>query len=229
MNESESALPVALVRPDVAGAAESMRLFQQVKSQILSSDDIVEISRKKYIKRSGWRKISLAFNISTELKAVERVQDGDKIVARVQARATAPNGRVAEEVGVCDSSEFERGNLRGTLHNVETKAATRAINRAISDLVGGGEVSAEEVQGSEREQGGKSESVPSEGTVEEQLEALPWQAAASGKCDYVKNPSAELLAAVRNSKGGVKGGAHHFTASSTEATLFRFKRGTKQD
>lgn len=42
--------------------------------------------------------------------------------------------------------------LKATLHNIESKAATRAINRAISDLVGGGEVSAEEIQGEEKGQ-----------------------------------------------------------------------------
>lgn len=35
--------------------------------------------------------------------------------------------------------------LKETLHNVETKAATRAINKAISDLVAEGEVFGEEI------------------------------------------------------------------------------------
>jgi hypothetical protein len=144
----ESPLPV-VVRPDVPATVESMNLFQRLKTEALAAEDIIEIQGKKYIKRSGWRKVSLAFNISTEITKVDRVQEGENLVVRVQARARAPNGRVAEEVGVCDSSEFEKGNLKATLHNIESKAATRAINRAISDLVGGGEVSAEEMIQSE--------------------------------------------------------------------------------
>jgi len=135
-----------IAKPNVQAALEVMRAFQELKQKVLDANDTVMISGKQYIKRSGWRKIAMAFNISTEIVRVEREKIDDKTyVVRVIARARAPGGRVSEEAGVCDSSEFERGNLQGTLHNIETKAVTRAINRAISNLVGGGEVSAEEI------------------------------------------------------------------------------------
>jgi len=135
-----------IAKPDVKGALEIMSAFQELKQKVLDANDTVMISGKQYTKRSGWRKIAMAFNISTEIVKIEREKIDDKTyVVRVIARAIAPGGRVSEEIGVCDSSEFERGNLQGTLHNIETKAVTRAINRAISNLVGGGEVSAEEI------------------------------------------------------------------------------------
>lgn len=135
-----------VLRPDVNGLLESLREFQTLKAKALDKNDTILISGKSYVKRSGWRKIQLAFNISTAIVSVERAGEAEgRLVVRVKARATAPNGRVAEELGVCDYTEFQRGRLEGTLHNVESKAATRAINRAISDLVGGGEISAEEV------------------------------------------------------------------------------------
>jgi hypothetical protein len=56
------------------------------------------------------------------------------------------------------------------------------------------------------------------------LEVMPWVPARSGKCDYVRDAPAELVAAVRAVKGGVRGSTHHFTASPTELTLFRFAR-----
>jgi hypothetical protein len=56
------------------------------------------------------------------------------------------------------------------------------------------------------------------------LEALAWVPARSGKCDYVKDAPAELVAAVRTVKGGIRGDRYHYTASSTEPTLFRFRR-----
>ena len=60
--------------------------------------------------------------------------------------------------------------------------------------------------------------------LEKRLEELAWVEAASKKCDYVRDGPADLIEAVRKSKGGIKGTAHHFTASTTEPTLFRFKR-----
>jgi hypothetical protein len=56
------------------------------------------------------------------------------------------------------------------------------------------------------------------------LDGLPWVAARSGRCDYVRDAPTELVEAVRAVKGGVRGSAHHFTASATEPTLFRFAR-----
>lgn len=134
-----------LVLPDVEQAAYAMKKFQEIKSRILDENDVVKIQGKTYTKRSGWRKIALAFNIRTEVLGIEREHVDDVMIIRVRARATANNGRYSDEVAVCDSSEFT-GNLKPTLHNIETKAVTRAVNRAISDLVGGGEVSAEEIE-----------------------------------------------------------------------------------
>ena len=134
-----------IAKPDVQGAVEVMRAFQELKQKVLDANDTVTISGKQYIKRSGWRKIAMAFNITTEIVKIEREKIDNVYVVRVVARAKTPMGRISEEAGVCDSTEFERGNLQGTLHNIETKAVTRAINRAISNLVGGGEVSAEEI------------------------------------------------------------------------------------
>jgi len=132
-------------KPDVQGALEIIKAFQELKQKVLDANDTVVINGKQYIKRSGWRKIAMAFNVSTEVVKIEREKIDNIYVVRVIARATALGGRISEEIGVCDSTEFERGNLQGTLHNIETKATTRAINRAISNLVGGGEVSAEEI------------------------------------------------------------------------------------
>jgi hypothetical protein len=141
----ELALPAANI-PDVDGAVKSMRLFQELKEKLLTENDVVKISGKSYIKRSGWRRVALAFNVSTSVLEVQRERVGeDQIVVRARVRATAPNGRFSEDVGVCDSSEFKTGRIEVSLHNIETKAVTRALNRAISDLCGGGEVSAEEL------------------------------------------------------------------------------------
>lgn len=63
--------------------------------------------------------------------------------------------------------------------------------------------------------------------LEASLEGLTWVQASSKKCDFVKDPPADLIAAVRASKDGVKGARHHFTAHATDPVLFRFGRGQK--
>ena len=139
-----------VVSPDVEGTVSALEKFLKLKEEVLQENDTVMISGKKYIKRSGWRKIALAFNVSTEIISVERDYGSDLKICHVKARAIAPNGRVSEEIASCDSTEFQ-GNIKFSVHNLETKAATRAINRAISNLVGGGEVSAEEIEQGENE------------------------------------------------------------------------------
>ena len=134
-----------VVSPDVEGTVSALKKFLELKEEVLQENDTVMISSKKYIKRSGWRKIALAFNVSTEIISVERDYGSDLKICHVKARAIAPNGRVSEEIASCDSTEFT-GNIKFSVHNLETKSATRAINRAISNLVGGGEVSAEEIE-----------------------------------------------------------------------------------
>ena len=146
-----------VVSPDVEGTVSALKKFLELKEEVLQENDTVMISGKKYIKRSGWRKIALAFNVSTEIVSVERDYGSDLKICHIKARAIAPNGRISEEIASCDSTEFvyedkdNKKQVKFTIHNMETKAATRAINRAISNLVGGGEVSAEEIEQGENE------------------------------------------------------------------------------
>jgi hypothetical protein len=70
--------------------------------------------------------------------------------AEVWIRAIAPNGQYGDGYGYCslDEGRFKSWRGRQKLENdLRTTATTRAKNRAISDLVGMGELSAEEIQG----------------------------------------------------------------------------------
>src|SRR5690606_33732696 len=74
-------------------------------------------------------------------------------VARVIVRGTAPWGQSVEAVGLCSTRElrfYSRGQPNPTArakaeHDCEATAATRATNRANSDLLAAGAVSAEDV------------------------------------------------------------------------------------
>ncbi len=149
-NQPGSEVNTALVVPDVNAAAKSMELFTELKTKILTGDnDIVHIKGRPFITRQGWRKIALAFNITTEIIGTAPIHNPERVSETlgyvIQVRAVAKNGRFAVEIAACEKSEF-KDPKEATTHNIITKATTRAVNRAISDLVGGGEISAEELE-----------------------------------------------------------------------------------
>ena len=147
--------------------------FERIKTQLLTKDDMENIQDSMFITKSGWRKIATAFNVSVEATEKEKVIEDGVVRWRVTARAVAPNGKSATGMAMCGSNEsnhmefMAKGNeekpegdnifkvdghwrrLKDPRevdeHNIYATAETRAKNRAISDLVGGGEVSAEEL------------------------------------------------------------------------------------
>lgn len=140
--------------------AESFSEYQELLPKLLTESDWQDAGRDgKFVKKSGWRKIATAFDLDVVLveEVVERDVDGSILRAKTVMRAIAPSGRTMDGDGYCTRDEFtgrRAGNpklendLRGT-------AATRAKNRAISDLVAMGAVSAEEVS-----LGGGGQSLP---------------------------------------------------------------------
>jgi ssDNA-binding Zn-finger/Zn-ribbon topoisomerase 1 len=154
-------------------AKEAWNMFQATKKSLLEGSDYQSIitksfrggswitEKKPFVKKSGWRKLATAFNLSdTVIKELRVHYDAmpyrsgkDAIVMRpgfvweMTVRAIAPNGRYAEGVGSCASNERGFAHIE---HDVRATAMTRAKNRAISDLIGGGEVSAEEMEGQEK-------------------------------------------------------------------------------
>jgi len=142
---------------DVHGAAQAVKQWERVERELLGPNDTYLVKGVRMINKSGWRKIALAANVTTEIVSVLTNPDNApgiitppaEFSATVIARAKASWGRVSEDVGTYSASEFlsktgER--LPVSKATVIARAATRAINRAISDLVGGGRVSAEEVE-----------------------------------------------------------------------------------
>ena len=149
---------------DVDSAKAFMDNYQDVCKALLDSSDFqkVKINGKEtaFKKKSAWRKIATAFNISDEVVEKEIIRDDNYqiISATFSVQVTAPNGR--EGIGVASCSIFDKINrkdkeqpsnfeLRNRFNNAENDvigtAHTRAKSRAIADLVGMGEVSAEEL------------------------------------------------------------------------------------
>lgn len=120
---------------------------------------------KRFKKKSAVKKLQTFFGFSVAVISSERDDLGDGNFAfRVTARATSPNGRFVEAMAGCSTMEErfvlnpfddeseqrfairQRKALARSYHDVLSTAETRATNRAAMNLIGAGEVTAEEIQ-----------------------------------------------------------------------------------
>lgn len=165
--EVEDALPTtsnSFEMVDVESAKAFMQNYQEVVEALLDDGDYQKMGKNKFKKKSAWRKLQTAFNISDSIVKEETEVDekGQIISSKFYVKATLPNGRSSVGVGVCsifdkitkkDASQPSNFVLRNRFNNAEhdvpSTAHTRAKSRAISDLIGAGEVSAEELEGHE--------------------------------------------------------------------------------
>ena len=150
----------SVIRPlDVREVKATMDTYQQGLRSILDDSDWQNTGDGRFVKKSGWRKIATWFGLSVSITSqrVERDEEGMPLRASVIARATAANGRYSEGDGHCSVDERRFSGPRGNKSKLENDliatATTRAKNRAISDLVGMGAVSAEEIEGTTIRQG----------------------------------------------------------------------------
>lgn len=134
-----------IMSTNVEQALAEWEAYQTFTEKLLDDSDYQLIRGKKFKKKSAWRKYSRAFNITTEIrdKLITKDEKGRVQEAEFIVRATLPNGRYVESWGSCSRLE---GNKSHPNHDIPATAQTRATNRAISDLIGAGEVTAEEMQ-----------------------------------------------------------------------------------
>lgn len=136
----------AISTVNVDQALAEWNAYQEITEKMLDDTDYQDIKGKKYKKKSAWRKYARAFNINTEIlkeDIVKTEKTGAVKEASFIVRATLPNGRYADGWGNC--SRGERGFAHPN-HDIPATAMTRAQNRAIADLIGAGEVTADEIQ-----------------------------------------------------------------------------------
>ncbi len=119
------------------------REYNRLKDSLLIESDYQLIKGKKCIKKSWFRKLATAFGISTEIVRENRINFEKYFVYEITVRATSPSGRYAEACSSCASNEKEFSHLE---NDVRATAQTRGTNRAIADLIGSWEVSAEELE-----------------------------------------------------------------------------------
>jgi hypothetical protein len=125
----------------------AMHRFEQVKAALLVHDrDSYWADGKERIRKSGWRKLALAFGISDELidERCERdPSDPSHVIWHVHVRCYARGGRTVEGVGSASSRERPFAHVEHDLHAL---AHTRAKSRAIADMLGSSDLVAEELE-----------------------------------------------------------------------------------
>ena len=145
---------------DVEAAAAFMENYQDLVKRLLDKTDYQRVGDKHLKKKSAWRKLATAFNISDDIIEEEIIRDECHriISAKFVVKAPLPNGRGGMGIGDCsifdkvkkddekEPTPFElRKRFSNAEHDIIGTAHTRAKSRAISDLIGSGEVSAEEM------------------------------------------------------------------------------------
>lgn len=118
--------------------------YDAVCASLIGENDVQKDGGRTFKKKSAWRKLQRHFNISTSVVGVETKMMGEHLVATVNVRASAPWGQSAEAVGACGGDEAT-GRRTITIADAIATAETRATNRAVSNLIAMGEVSAEEI------------------------------------------------------------------------------------
>ncbi len=158
-----------LTEEQVEATVRHFALFEEVKRKVLDPRvDVLYIgpdgrprtyaqrreAASRYIRKSGWRKLAMVFGINLRVVGMDREnhRDGHGTYylwnARVRAEHPA-SGKYVEGIGVANSRDqfFTRGGKRpADEKDIKLKSQTVGMNRAISDLIGGGQMSAEEME-----------------------------------------------------------------------------------
>lgn len=157
-----------LTEEQVDATVRHFRLFERVKKEVLDPRvDILYIgsdgkpmtyaNRKQansvYIRKSGWRKLGMVFGINLKVVSMDREdhedENGTYYLWNARVLAEHPTSmKYAEGIGVASSRDqfFTRAGKRlADEKDIKLKAQTVGENRAISNLIGGGQMTAEEV------------------------------------------------------------------------------------
>lgn len=142
----------AIVR--VAGnVLDAFKDYQELQRGLDAAmpEALITIQGRVFRRKPYWRAVARAFNLSVEQVSEGNIGSMDEKMQwgfSAVYRATAPNGAHADGDGACMAKEKysqKKGWSEATVHNVRSMAHTRAFARAVSNLVGFGEVSAEEI------------------------------------------------------------------------------------
>jgi len=135
---------------DLDGVKQMMAAFSRFKREVLEPGDYWVDRKDKtklHVRKPGWEKYATALHVSSdyseERSEVIKFKGQEILVFHFKGRAIANDGRYTERSGSASSDEGKP--WAETVHGIRSMAQTRAVLRAISALVGGGELTAEEI------------------------------------------------------------------------------------
>lgn len=145
-------VPLEVLRP--VGTNEQIlqawKDFQNLKQVLLTDEDTYVVKDrdgkpKLAVKKSGWRKMAVAFGLNDEI--LSALREFDPLEAghwtwRIRVRVTSRGGRSVEAIGACSTKERKFAHAE---HDTYAMAHTRAKSRAIADMLGAADQVAEEV------------------------------------------------------------------------------------
>ncbi len=172
--QASSHIPLRLDTP-IDLIVKAWEEFRELDRRLLTEDDYQEYKGRKFKKKSAFRKYKLFYSISDKIiKEDSKFLEDGSFYTEIWVEAwkeNRPNYK-SEGIGIVHSKEkclFEDKEMWDpatqtkkirqkcpstcnglihfsySIHNIKTTAHTRAKNRAISDLIAGGEVSYEEI------------------------------------------------------------------------------------
>lgn len=139
-------VPLEVLRP--VGTNEQIlkawKDFQALKQVLLTDEDFYSPTQGKLtIRKSGWRKMAVAFGLNDEILSheIEKDPNGKDWTWRIRVRVSSRGGRSVEAIGACSTKERKFAHAE---HDTYAMAHTRAKSRAIADMLGAADQLAEE-------------------------------------------------------------------------------------
>jgi hypothetical protein len=131
---------------NIEAAVAAWDAYQDLCKRVLDEKtDYANIKGKLAKKRSGFSKLARFYGVSISVLKEFEWHGADDWGWDWTLVATIPGGRSTTGDGSCTFSEMKGGGIAATRHNIRAKAYTRAFNRSVANVLGTGEVSAEEL------------------------------------------------------------------------------------
>jgi hypothetical protein len=129
---------------------DAFKSYQLLRDRIGEPSDFQQIPSREgprsFPKKSFVRKVQRYFGLSCEIIRDEPLRDSDGTITAWLATVKASHtGTGSSQQGDGTCSMLEKNENQRTEHNIRAHAVTRAKNRAVMDLVGFGETTADEL------------------------------------------------------------------------------------
>jgi hypothetical protein len=142
----QSAVVIPAPVADVVGAIQA---FEATCRGVLRAEDWQQAPDGRFVVRTGWLRLMLAYSLSDSVldRVVELTPAGNVNRATTMVEVTAANGRHSTGVGVASLKERcgrkcapncnGRKHWTHSDHDISATSHTRALSRAICNIVGG--------------------------------------------------------------------------------------------